>query len=598
MKKLYSILAATMLSVPSLFALEAPEMLFVVGPNNGDELPGNGGPQDILWDNGEGIYEGTVVNNGTSDIFSFYLFTDPEATSYTQGVYIGGKYAQDFKMVANEPCVIDVGFKGYGGSLFTVTGFTPGAVAVMTVDWAAETITMLSDLYVPDTPQPSDNVFYLTGAPTGWDESDTSMSLEWNKYNNDAYVGTLYIPAGEFDFRFNEMIDGNIMPIGANTNNVNEPYDISSDGQYGMYAGFTMYGGPAWIYPEWEGGWVEITFYKYDDYIMFNLLATPPDNPTPEENVIYLVGDMQGWNIHDSDLKLTFNEQTYAFEGTFHVGANDYFRFYRQLATPDQDWADIAQYSLGAKVDENDNVNVAFNNGIYTSPLYYPGLGCWHMTGWNGGEVFMQINLGEDDYVVFEVISEDEPSASGPECLYVRGSMNNWEAQSDWAIYPSESNPYLYSGIFNMAAGGFEFKIADASWGTYNYGAASNEAGLFDLVSINSFESPLTYNGSNFNCAAWNGGEIEVAVTMDAEWKCVSMTVSAAGSGIASSIADNGVRYNDGLVTVSDATQITVVNMAGQKVAGGFGKEINLRNLPAGIYVVKAEGFAPVKIVK
>ena len=52
--------------------------------------------------------------------------------------------------------------------------------------------------------------------------------------------------------------------------------------------------------------------------------------------------------------------------------------------------------------------------------------------------------------------------------IYVRGGMNGWEAVDAWKLSSTDGNIYKLANA-NIEAG-VEFKIADASWGTINYG--------------------------------------------------------------------------------------------------------------------------------
>lgn len=61
------------------------------------------------------------------------------------------------------------------------------------------------------------------------------------------------------------------------------------------------------------------------------------------------------------------------------------------------------------------------------------------------------------------------PEPNGPAEVYVRGGMNGWGAEADWMFTQKEGNTYEITCTIEA---GVEFKIADADWGSINYGAA------------------------------------------------------------------------------------------------------------------------------
>lgn len=58
--------------------------------------------------------------------------------------------------------------------------------------------------------------------------------------------------------------------------------------------------------------------------------------------------------------------------------------------------------------------------------------------------------------------------------MYLRGGMNNWGSPAEWQFMTGEEeNTWVLKDEITIAAG-TEFKVADASWGSCNWGAGDN----------------------------------------------------------------------------------------------------------------------------
>lgn len=111
------------------------------------------------------------------------------------------------------------------------------------------------------------------------------------------------------------------------------------------------------------------------------------------------------------------------------------------------------------------------------------------------------------------------PEPVGFATLYLRGGMNNWNDNlEDWKMETADGVIYWFDceGATIIPAG-TEFKIADADWSAYNFGAGD---------AITPFEEPLPwlYNGNNgvmseeytgtIKCDISNGPRKEAMVTV------------------------------------------------------------------------------------
>lgn len=356
----------------------------------------------------------------------------------------------------------------------------------------------------------------------------------------------------------------------------------------------------------WNGGTMTITL----DMDAMTVTVTGGDSQPaapggPNGQVIYLVGSPNGWGINDSSMPLNVTSTAGVFQGSYNFAAGDVtFRFYQALG----DWD---AYSVGSQ--ENDNPIAITNDFInyknYTGSCVN-GKGSWQIANWPGGVVDMTVNLND---MTVSFTTNVQIAVSAPEALYVRGSFNDWlnDTQKyplkDYALTASTENKYVYAGSFELAAlaanaDPYEFKIADMNWGLYNYGALEGPNQDVVVTPEAPYIVDLEYGGANFVLSSWEGGNIYLSVTISSDWLTLEeLTVSMEEGTV--SVSRNlaeaaGLRYDNGVVSANTTTNFSVYNMAGQLVARSNGNSIDLNALAAGVYMVKAEGFKTVKIVK
>lgn len=129
-------------------------------------------------------------------------------------------------------------------------------------------------------------------------------------------------------------------------------------------------------------------------------------------DVIYLVGQPQGWKWADADESAKFAMPvpeteigSKIYQATYYINAGDFqFRFYDEYSD-DKPWD---WYSIGAQ-DEDNPVEISFTNGVYSGPCFYDpntsaaGKGSWQCSSWAGGNLKMTVNLN-DLKVSFEIV--------------------------------------------------------------------------------------------------------------------------------------------------------------------------------------------------
>ena len=125
--------------------------------------------------------------------------------------------------------------------------------------------------------------------------------------------------------------------------------------------------------------------------------------------------------------------------------------------------------------------------------------------------------------------------------IYLRGGMNDWGVDEAWKLTSTDGNIYTLANVSIEA--GTEFKIADASWGTVNYGL--DEAIAPDTTVT------LVYNGNNCKLTQ----SVENA-TVEFNLSHKTLLIST-GSGIEAISSDNAsaVYYNLQGVKVANPTE-------------------------------------------
>jgi pullulanase len=198
----------------------------------------------------------------------------------------------------------------------------------------------------------------------------------------------------------------------------------------------------------------------------YGLSALPPYG----EQSIYLRGDFNGW-----DTSLPFSYQgndNYELDAALFQG--DY-----QFKIANQDFSDV---NLG---------------GGFTMPVGSPA------TLTNGGNNLSLSLIADGSYkFVLEAadsnnptltIIPDDPNAIPPpygnHVPLLRGDMNGWGTISPLSY---EGNG-IYRGVFNISAGGYNFKIADQDWG----GSGGPNLGASTTVELGT--AITLYPGSNDN---------------------------------------------------------------------------------------------------
>lgn len=114
-----------------------------------------------------------------------------------------------------------------------------------------------------------------------------------------------------------------------------------------------------------------------------------PVEPGPvESDVIYLIGDMEGWNINGEDYPLPMiSDGVYEAIFTFGALTDQYFRFYTELGNWDAN-------SYGPLPNDNTNIEVEFTDNIFESDMV-SGKGSWKITSFDGGAIRFTVDFNK-----------------------------------------------------------------------------------------------------------------------------------------------------------------------------------------------------------
>lgn len=228
----------------------------------------------------------------------------------------------------------------------------------------------------------------------------------------------------------------------------------------------------------------------------------------------YAVGGFQDWNVEEPA------EFTYA-DGVYTLVAEGASTM--KISTMAGNWEDFNSATIGPDGEVQNGVIPFAVKPDYEFVLDY-------QANWT-------VTIDQANKTIKFTTTDPKPVAE----VYLRGSMNNWEATDEWKFSTTDGNLYTLDNVSIEA--GVEFKIADAGWGSINYGTN-------DAIAPNT-PATLVYNGSN--CKLTESVE-NANVEFNLSDKTLTFTT---GSGINAIDSDNAsaVYYNLQGVRVANPTE-------------------------------------------
>ncbi|MBD5181835.1 hypothetical protein HDR69_06690 [bacterium] len=174
--------------------------------------------------------------------------------------------------------------------------------------------------------------------------------------------------------------------------------------------------------------------------------------------------------------------------GVYQITVNGLSQFKVSTAKSEVegDWTDFNAGALTCNYGEEAGATVALTEG--DANIMCPWTGDWTVV------------VAADLSTI--TMTTDTPKPTGGPELYLRGDMNSWDNIEGWMFEQVSDNVFKFvCGEDQKIQASETFKVADASWAKYNFGAGEEAEILLDL------ETEI-FQGSNTNMTVgeeWNG---------------------------------------------------------------------------------------------
>lgn len=338
-----------------------------------------------------------------------------------------------------------------------------------------------------------------------------------------------------------------------------------------------------WVVREWDMDYAGVA-----SYIKFTGTNTESDL----DNGAILVRSLEVYILGEG-------AETYAnIEGKTYSDYYDTLVDYSEAETPEEP---VDLYVIGADVDGEEwalgTNKMTYADGVYTwtgeylgngfkindgtwGPEYNIGAGEGNLTLGTAYTVAIGDGTGNINFADYEGVNNPkvvyDPTAKtvtvtgegvspeGPVVLYVRGEMNSWATTDEMTQDPDNENIYVYA--FDTVVGSdAKFKIADANWGKYNFGAPTEEEGNIEVYSDKPAELELADNGEDIVVTNWVAGPMIITFNLETKELLVE--------GSDQPKFETGAIHSLG----SDASEVEYYNLQGVKVV----------NPDKGIYIIR-----------
>lgn len=230
--------------------------------------------------------------------------------------------------------------------------------------------------------------------------------------------------------------------------------------------------------------------------------------PYTEETVnYYAVGSFQGWNVEEPAV-FTFADGVYTL-----VAEN---ASTMKISTLAGDWESFNSATIAPS-----NTEEIFDDGsvpFVVVPDYEFILD--YQATW-------KVTIDPAKRSILFTTDDPKPQVYD---IYLRGSMNNWEADDAWKFTTTDGDLFVLENVTIEA--GTQFKVADATWGTVNYGTSAA------IV----LEEPVVLVYSGPNCTVSETLE-DISVKFNLTTKTLTLTKTTGIDSIANESAE-AIYYN------------------------------------------------------
>ena len=145
-----------------------------------------------------------------------------------------------------------------------------------------------------------------------------------------------------------------------------------------------------------------------------------------------------------------------------------------------------------------------------------------------------KITVNATDQNNITLLLEGEVAGSG---IFIRGGMTNWDPLPEWEFKDEGNGVYT---LKDKEING-KFKVADASWGSLNYGVSGGTLQLGSLIT-------LVHNGNDISCG-------------DDTFICTTITFTIGADGVATLLVEGSIK---------EAGALTEVYIIGDNNSWGF----------------------------
>lgn len=309
-------------------------------------------------------------------------------------------------------------------------------------------------------PNADTNIATLTNVPIGTKGFKAKI---WDGNNDQYYISNSAIPTGQWVQ----------LTLGDETSPVNTIANATSSSVYNVQYNVESNK----IYIELVGG------QNPDTYPATMYIGSNDINGTTEWTLAPMTKGENG---------------VYTWKGT-SLGSG--FKF-----TDAQDWQ--GTYNIGASDQGNLEINkpYTFNNDSKSGNIYF----AQNATSALNPEVTLNLANGTVTVNGTLVIPVTPPD------LYIRASWNDYAADDSSKLTVAEDG-VTYSGKFTVSTltgdnTEYKFKIADASWGTNNFGC--NEGETIDVYNNIPGSATLVQNGTDLIISNWTAGEMNITFNL------------------------------------------------------------------------------------
>lgn len=413
---------------------------------------------------------------------------------------------------------------------------------------------------------------FLRGTMNEW-EAQEEWKLIQLPENLNIFTGSFYLEPDQYEFKFAD-ISWEYYNFGYT--------DFDLYGNY-PFLGKSIYNGDNFVINNWMGGELNVTINVATGDFSF-IAPDQPDGEIPVITSTLHVCDGTEWDSFYLYIEGISGEvgrwPGIAPEGTSSINGVVYDDFNIEIPM------NFSTYEIVFNDGGNNQISLDYNpDSIIQNPDTYINV--------RAGYAY---TLYMSPHCYFPLDSRFE--------FYLRGSMTDWDALPEWAFsLEFEENGFQKYVVTNeLPEGSYEFKIGDANWKVIDLGAFIWNQ-YVDISTPDYWHSiSFDYKGYNF-ILDWEGGKIKFEVSFWPEINLIGvgdMMVMQAEDSSADRLFESATKlsYKEGIVKVPAPSNLTVFNMTGQIMINTFAESVNLLSLPSGSYIVKAEGYDIIKVMR